>query len=443
MYEAVKAAIDPSPREGRLLASNCGGARFAYNTMLSYIEDCYKNNIDVKIDFYSIRRTWHEIRDKVAPWHRVNSKECYANAIANLCQAYKNYFDSCKGKRKTKVGKPKYKKLGSSRSFTLSPPYFKVDNKSIYLSKIGWIHSFENIQKRVGPGKMKSCTVSSDGLRWYVSVLVEREDVSSVRTDDSFVGIDLGLTNLATTSDGELIENPRYLNRYETKLKREQRALARKQGFCKGEKKSKRYSKQLKKVRRLHAKVGYCRKDNIEKVTTEICRQYKNICIEDLKVKSMQKNHKLAKSLSDASLAMFRVCLERKAKKYGNNIYVIDTYYPSSKTCSSCGHVKAKLDLSERTYICENCGMSIDRDYNAALNLENIGRLFAESTSENSNAHGENVRLISLEDIKQISVKCESGMDYPVRPEVLTGNGKTIKTAQGGIYERASALERR
>ena len=89
--------------------------------------------------------------------------------------------------------------------------------------------------------------------------------------------------------------------------------------------------------------------------------------------------------------------------------------------------MKTKLDLSERTFVCENCGVSINRDYNAALNLENIGRLFAESTSENQNAHGENVRLVSLRDIKRISVKCESGMDYPVRPEVLTGNGEIVK----------------
>lgn len=428
MYEAVKVAIDPSPREEKLLLSNCGGARFAYNTMLNYIEDCYKNNIDVKINFYNIRSIWHKMRDEVAPWHKINSKECYANAIANLCQSYKNFFDSCNGKRKDKVGKPKYKKLCSNRSFTLSSGYFKINNKNIYLSKIGWIHTFENIQKRVGYGKMKSCNVSTDGLKWYVSILVEREDVSFVRKDNSFIGIDLGLINLATTSDGELIENPKFLNKCETKLKKELKILARRQGFRKGEKKSNRYTKQLLKVRKLHAKVGNCRKDNIEKITTEICKHYKNICIEDLKIKNMQKNHRLAKSLSDASLAMFRTYLERKANKYGNIIYVIDTYYPSSKTCSNCGYVKTKLDLGERTYVCEKCGNVIDRDYNAALNLENIARLFAESTSENSNAHGENVRLVSLKDIKRISVKCESGLAGPVRPEVLTDNGKIEKT---------------
>ena len=428
MYEAVKVTIDPSPREERLLLSNCGGARFAYNTMLNYIEDCYKNNIDVKINFYNIRSMWHEMRDKVAPWHKINSKECYANAIANLCQSYKNFFDSYNGKRKDKVGKPKYKKLCSNRSFTLSSGYFKINNKNICLSKIGWIHSFENIQKRVGHGKMKSCNVSTDGLKWYVSILVEREDVSFMRKDNSFIGIDLGLINLATTSDGELIENPKYLNKFEAKLKKELKILARKQGFRKGEKKSKKYIKQLLKVRKLHAKVRNCRKDNIEKITTEICKHYKNICIEDLKIKSMQKNHRLAKSLSDASLAMFRTYLEKKAKKYDNIIYVIDTYYPSSKTCSNCGHVKTKLDLGDRTYVCEKCGNVIDRDYNAALNLENIARLFAESTSENLNAHGENVRLVSLKDIKRISMKCESGLADPVIPEVLTDNGKIEKT---------------
>lgn len=428
MYEAVKVVIDPSSKEERLLLSNCGGARFAYNTMLNYIEDCHENNVEVKINFYNIRSIWHEIRDEVAPWHKINSKECYTNAIANLCQSYKNFFDSCNGRRKDKVGKPKYKKLGSDRSFTLSSGYFKINNKNIYLSKIGWIHSFENIQKRVGYGKMKYCNVSTDGLKWYVSILVEREDAIVVRKDNSFIGIDLGLVNLATTSDGELIENPRYLNKYEAKLKKELRILARKQGFRKGEKKSRRYIKQLLKVRKLYVKVRNSRKDNIEKITTEICKHYKNICIEDLRIKNMQKNHRLAKSLSDASLAMFRTCLERKAKRYDNTIYVIDTYYPSSKTCSNCGHVKTKLGLSERTYVCEKCDNTINRDYNAALNLENIARLFAESTSENSNAHGENVRLVSLKDIKQISMKCESGMAEPIRPEVLAGNGEIEKT---------------
>lgn len=316
----------------------------------------------------------------------------------------------------------------SNRSFTLSSGYFKINNKNIYLSKIGWIHSFENIQKRVGYGKMKSCNVSTDGLKWYVSILVEREDIKFVRKDNSFIGIDLGLINLATTSDGELIENPKYLNKCEAKLKKELKILARKQGFRKGEKKSKRYTKQLLKVRKLHVKVRNCRKDNIEKITTEICKHYKNICIEDLRIKNMQKNHKLAKSLSDASLEMFRTYLERKAKKYGNTIYVIDTYYPSSKTCSNCGYVKTKLDLSERTYVCEKCGNIINRDYNAALNLENIAKLFAESTSENSNAHGENVRLVYLKDIKRISAKCESGLVDPVRPEVLADNSKIEKT---------------
>lgn len=240
--------------------------------------------------------------------------------------------------------------------------------------------------------------------------------------------IDLGLINLATTSDGKSIENPKYLNKFEAKLKKELKILAHKQGFRKGEKKSKRYTKQLLKVRKLYAKVRNCRKDNIEKITTEICKHYKNICIEDLRIKNMQKNHRLAKSLSDASLAMFRTYLERKAKKYANTIYVVDTYYPSSKTCSNCGYVKTKLDLGERMYVCEKCGNVINRDYNAALNLENIARLFAESTSENSNAHGENVRLVSLKDIKRISMKCESGLADPVRPEVLTDNGKIEKT---------------
>jgi putative transposase len=212
-------------------------------------------------------------------------------------------------------------------------------------------------------GKIMSYTVSRDVDRWYVSVLVETDVVELPKTGKT-VGVDLGIKTLATMSDGTTIENPKCLKKALNKLARKQRELSRKQ------KGSKNREKARIKVAKIHRTVRLARLDVLHQATTKLVRSYDTIVIEDLNVKGMVKNHKLARSISDCGFGMFRTMLENKCKMYGKTLVVADRFFPSSKTCSSCGHKKEELKLSERTFHCELCGFEIDRDLNAAINLE-------------------------------------------------------------------------
>ena len=273
-------------------------------------------------------------------------------------------------------------------------------------------------------------TVSRRVGRWYAALTVERDDKPVTKPPQGgAVGIDLGIKTLATLSDGTVIENPRPLKKVERKLKRAQKALSRKTMG------SNRRAKARAKVARIHARVANQRQDAIHKATTWLAGTYSEICIEDLHVAGMVKNHRLAKAVSDASFAEFRRQLEYKTARTGAALRVIDRWYPSSKTCSKCGRVKAKLSLAERVYKCDGCGLVMDRDLNAALNINVAG-----SAPETLNAHGETVKRGDLSDRATLdSVKCEpSGGDNRVRlgaderKHVLQATNKQLVTVQRG-----------
>lgn len=181
------------------------------------------------------------------------------------------------------------------------------------------------------------------------------------------VGIDLGIKEFATLSDGIVIDNPKYLRENQSKISRIQKYMSRK---TKG---SNRWHKNRLKIARLHNKVSNRRLWFLHNLTTYLVNNYDTICIEDLNVSGMVKNHKLASSISDASFSLFRTLLEYKCEWYGKTLSVIDRFYPSSKTCSNCGWKKDDLSLSDRTFACGNCGIKIDRDLNAAINIKRMG----------------------------------------------------------------------
>jgi len=210
---------------------------------------------------------------------------------------------------------------------------------------------------------------------------VEREPTATAAPKGGVVGVDLGVKSLATLSDGTVITNPRAQGARLKALRKAQQALSRK---VKG---SARREKAKVRVARLHARVADVRADAINKATTMIARNYDTVCIEDLHVAGMMKNHSLARSVADASLGEFRRQLEYKTARSGAVLCVVDRWFPSSKTCSNCGVVKAKLPLSERMFHCDTCGLSIDRDLNAAINIRVAG-----SAPETLNARGEDVR---------------------------------------------------
>ena len=410
MFEAVKVALDPTPAQERRLASHAGGARFAFNAALAHVKGALDAGEKPGWTYYSLLRWWNANKNAMAvdadgePWWPENSKEAYSYGVRSLASALSNWSKSRRGDRKgRKVGFPKFKAKGRAVSrFSYTTGSFglvKGDPKALKLPRIGRVHCMENVANRVGDGRVLRMTISQRAGRWYASLTVEREDKPVAEPPKGgAVGVDLGIKTLATLSDGTVIENPRYLKKSERKLKKAQRELSRK---TRG---SNRRNKAKDKVARLHAHVANQRQDGLHKLTTRLAETFSDISIEDLHVAGMVKNHHLAKSISDAEFGEFRRQLEYKTTRSGARLHVVDRWYRSSKTCSGCGEVKAKLSLSERTYKCDSCGLVLDRDLNAAINIHVAG-----SAPETLNAHGATVRRSDRSSGRRarVAAKCE------------------------------------
>ena len=409
VLEAVKVALDPTPAQERLLLSHAGASRFAFNVGLAHVKEALDAGDKPEWSLYGLRRWWNSNKDALAVgddgviWWAENSKEAYSSGLEALAKGLSNWAKSRKGARKGhRVGFPKFKaKDCATPRFAYTTGSFgpiEGDPKAMKLPRIGRVHCMENVTERVGGARVLRMTVSQRAGRWYASLTVEREEPAVRRAPKGgAVGIDLGVKTLATLSDGTVIANPRCLAAGERKLKRAQKALSRK---VKG---SNRRAKARAKVARLHAHVVNQRGDAIHKATTWLTQTYSDISIEDLNAAGMVKNHHLAKAVSDAAFGEFRRQLEYKTARTGATLHVIDRWYPSSKTCSACGRVKAKLSLAERTYRCDGCGLTMDRDLNAAINIEVAG-----SAPETINAHGGTVRRGGQPGrATRVSVKCE------------------------------------
>ena len=396
MFEAVKVALDPTPAQERLMLSHAGAARFAYNAGLAHVKAALEAGEKPEWSYFSLINWWNANKDTLAvdadgvPWWRENSKEAANSGLRALASALSNWSKSRKGKRKgRRVGFPKFKakdrgtpRFAYSTSGARSGGLIKDDPKALRLPHIGRVHCMENVTALVNGARVVRMTISQRAGRWYAALTVERDEPTTRQTPKGgAVGIDLGVKTLATLSDGTVIANTHALQADERRLKRAQQALSRK---TRG---SKRRAKARAKFARIHARIANCRSDTLHKLTTMLAQTYSDISIEDLNVAGMLKNHRLAKAVSDASFSELRRQLEYKTAKTGAKLHVIDRWYPSSKTCSNCGSVKAKLSLKERTYKCEHCGLVIDRDLNAAINI-----MVAGSAPETLNAHGGTVR---------------------------------------------------
>lgn len=358
MLRAHKIRIFPNKEQETGLKKACGCARAAWNWALNRWEELYKEG--GKPSAYTLKKELNSLKEEQFPWMYESTKCAPDQAIINLGKAYQNFFKGLKAKRK--VGKPKFKSKKSAKdSFYLCNTNPRIKNGKFFVPNIsGGIGMSEETRFQ---GKIMSYTVSRDVDRWYVSVLVET-DVEELPKTGKTVGVDLGIKTLATMSDGTAIVNPHLLKKNLRRLARKQRELSRKQ------KGSKNREKARVKVAKLHRTVRLARLDILHQATTKLVRKYDTIVIEDLNVKGMVKNHKLARAISDCGFGMFRTMLENKCKMYGKTLVIADRFFPSSKTCSKCGNKKDELSLSERIYRCELCGFEIDRDLNAAINLE-------------------------------------------------------------------------
>ena len=425
-YEAVKIRLDPTPRQERLMVSHAGAARFAYNAGLAHVKEALDSGESPEWSHYSLLRWWNKNKDTLAVngdtgevWWSQNSKEAYSGAFRSLAQGFSNWSKSRKGQRKgKKVGFPKFKSKNTAMRFAYSTGFTAPkagDPYGLKLPRIGRVHCMENVHERVNGAHLVRVSVSRRAGRWYASLTVEREPAAPASPPKGgVVGVDLGVKNLATLSDGTVIPNPRALGAGLKALRKAQRALSRR---VKG---SVRREKAKERVARLHARVADMRADAIHKATSMIAGNYSVVCVEDLNVAGMVKNHSLARSLVDASLGEFRRKLEYKTARTGAVLCVVDRWFPSSKTCSNCGVVKAKLSLSERVFHCDACGASMDRDLNAAINI-----LVAGSAPETLNARGGDVRRADtmLGDADPCEARTKRAQKSAVRLGAGLGNG--------------------
>ena len=362
--KAYKFRIYPTLEQVIFFLKNFGCVRKVYNLMLDDRKKSYEEykSTGIKTEYPTPAKYKEEY-----PYLKEVDSLALANAQLNLEKAYKNFL------KNKDFGFPRYKcKSNPVQSYTTN------NQNTIYIKngyiKLPKLKSLVKIKlHREIKGIIKSATISKNSLdHYFVSILCEEEIEELPKTNKS-IGIDLGIKEFATMSDCTKIENLKLSKEYEKKLKREQRKLSRRCKLVKDSDKklsdSKNYQKQKKKVAKIHNKIRNKRKDFINKLSTKIINNHDIICIEDLNIKGMLKNHKVAKSISDVSWSEFVGQLEYKANWYGRKIIKVPTFYPSSKTCSSCGNIKETLTLSERIYHCECCGLEIDRDCNASINI--------------------------------------------------------------------------
>ena len=440
VIQAFRFELDPSNTVGAALASHAGAARFSFNWGLAEVESRLEARRaltalairqgasvgeaeawaggqvgPIPWSLPALRREWNRVKDDVAPWWRENSKEAYSSGLDALARALKNYFDSREGGRRgRRMGWPRPKcRHGGRRSFRVTTGRFGVvDARHVRLPRIGLIRTKEGTtsllgQLEAGTARVLSAAVSERAGRWWVSLTCEAERAEPMLAQpQSVVGVDVGINHLAVLSTGEMIPNPKPLSKYQRRMARLQRECSRRRHPAKGQRPSKRWRRSQAALARTHWKVAQVRVDGLHKLTTALTACHGTIVVEDLNVAGMTATAKgsghwrgkagLNRAILDAAPGELRRQLAYKCAWYGPQLVVSDRWYPSSKTCSGCKTVKAKLSLTQRTFSCERCGLVMDRDVNAAINLaslvETIGTVSGAGTGRTSvpaNAQGE------------------------------------------------------
>ncbi len=429
--QAYRYAIDPTPEQANLLRSHIGGSRFAYNALLSLVKDNWDENRSRKesgeevpkedylgTSHFDLLYLWVKHRNELAPWWAANGSSTYNDAAQRLSRAFANW-------RKGTAKFPTYKRRGNSGSVRFMNTSVRLsDAHHVRIARIGEVKAYESMRKMHrhlgrGTGRIVAATLSQTSGRWWVSFTVEVQRViPTTRPPERVIGVDVGITTLYTGAapDGSEIlhvENPRNLVASAQRLARAQRVASRRQGPKKGVAPSNRWRRANARVQQIHADVANARKNLIRETTTNLAKHYDRIVIEDLNVKGMVRNHSIAKHISDASWSEFRRQLEYKTAWYGSELVVADRFYPSSKTCSTCGTVKAKLSLGEREYTCEGCNLVIGRDLNAAINLARWTSQSAAAGTHSVAGRGGKVRP-SRQNIDEPAHPVEASTETPI-----------------------------
>ena len=362
---AYKTELEPNNKQRGAFMQHAGAARFVYNWALADRIEQYEAGSPTSL--YEQTRRFNALKDEQFPWIRQVAYCVTEYAFRNLDIAYQNFFRRVKQGREEK-GFPRFKscKRGIG-SFTMRT-CIHIEDSRIKLPRIGWVRLKERGYLPTNGVRILSVTISERAGRWFASVQVEMDipDPELGRGDP--IGVDFGLKTLAFCSDGTTFENPKALVQAGRKLKRLQRELARRKRGSKNREKTKR------KIAKCHAKIANVRKHALHNVSYHVTAKTKpsTVVVEDLNVKGMMANRCLARAISDASFGELRRQIGYKGQWYGVDVVTAGRFYPSSKTCSGCGSVKPLLKLSERTFVCEKCGLVINRDLNAARNLASL-----------------------------------------------------------------------
>ena len=368
--KSFKTRLELNNKQSTLAAKHAGVARMAYNWAIDVCETSFKNKektpsaIDLHKKFVAEVKT-------IKPWLYETSKCSPQQALRNISVAYNKFHllqakhgykkvktITIKGERKTVLeGLPQFKKKGIRDSFYLEGS-IEVKGNKIKVPRFGWLKCSETLPEC----EIKNVVISKTADQWFIAFKIPF--IPEAHDKKAIVGVDLGIKTLATLSDGKVFEAVKPYKKNKRKLKILQRKLSKK---VKG---SNNYKKAKVKVAKLHYRIACIRKDATHKLTTYLSKNHAECVIEDLNVKGMSKNHRLASAILDGGFYEFKRQMEYKCKWYGTKLTIVDRFYPSSKTCSSCGAIKKDLKLSERIYKCPVCGGELDRDLNAAINLK-------------------------------------------------------------------------
>lgn len=355
---AHKIRLDPTESQVAYFKKASGVARFAYNWALGCRKAAYDSG--EKIRGFALIKHLNSIKKTEFPWMLEVGKTAPQYAIHDVEAAFKNFF-----KNRKHFGYPKFKKKGHCKDS------FRIDDGSeitiklgrVRVPRLGLVKMFESLRFK---GKIVKATVVREAHHWFVVVIVETGITPYAAKNQGVVGVDVGIKQLAVLSDGTTFKTPTGLKKNAKQLKRLQRQLAKKQKGSNNRKKA------VDKLARLHYRIRNQRSWATHNLTSWIVSNYQTVVIEDLNVSGMLKNHNLARSLSNSNFGEIRRQLEYKCELNSRTLVVADRFYPSSKACSCCGCVKEKLSLGTRVYDCEHCGLSLDRDLNAAINLKNL-----------------------------------------------------------------------
>jgi putative transposase len=350
MQRAFKTQLKLNNRQKTLMAKHAGYSRWVWNWALAMWNEAYKEGL--KPSANKLKKFYTNHIKPNYPWQSTLSSRVYQFAFMHLGEAFSRFFQGI-------AEYPKFKKKGKNDSFTLDNcgQVMRFSGRRLKLPFIGWVFTYEPLPEI----QTKRVTISRIADSWYLSVAYEFEPEHTIKSR-VYLGVDVGVKALATCSDGTVFANPSAHKKAQKNLAKLQRELSRKQ------KGSKNRNKAKLKLAKAHQRIVNIRKDTIHKLTSWLCKNHAVIGLEDLNVSGMMKNHKLAGAIADSAFSEIRRQVEYKSSWYGSVVVFADRFYPSTKTCSNCGHVQ-QIALKERVFNCQVCGEVKDRDYNASLNL--------------------------------------------------------------------------